>query len=1233
MATDFALRATKVTARSLGQVMATMVVQECHLWLNLAQMADADKVRFLDAPISQAGLFNDTKKTEAIKHILPRRESTKPPAAKPVSARRRGRPPAASTSAPPLPPQTSKESSASVSEERSPLLRGPLQQRHPASRRSDPETGDLEMGEIVLRGTSTSAPPPPGEGRGLVSLLPPLTSGSAVFVPELRHASSDSDSGDSKKSPLRRKVGAALRGPTLRRDTVSPTLSHLPPQGCSSVGMSPPLIPLAHRLGVWLALPSPSRWLIWTVQLGYAIQFARRPPRFRGILFTSVHSDTDASVLHAEITVLLAKDAIELVPPAEMKLGFYSPYFIIPKKNDVSSVCLRELGISVQSPPLRTSPVSLRIYQTCGGCPRPALGAGHPNPQIYRRLADNSSLARSVVQAQGSGASASQSFGASGQLGEEQALPCAEHLFSQDGAGLGQHDGTSHGRACAVGARLSEVVQTQHSGPSKDFSEAPGAYGSCSCAHAARLASYETASALAPWPSSEMGMALRHIRHLFSPWSDLAFLRAGVPLGQVRRHVIVNMDASGTGWGAVCNGQAASGSWTGPRLQWHINCLELLAVFLALRRFRLMLHGEHVLVRTDNMATVAYINHQGGLRSRRMLQLARHLLWSLKWLKSLSAVHIPGGAEPCSRCALMPAYSPWGMETPPPGGPADLEPIRGSSDRSVCLPGIRPLPVILFPDRGSPRHGCPGTQLALGTHQVRLSPSEPPCTDLVQDPGRRGAGLAGCALLAHPDLVPRTYAPRDSPSLEDWAPSGTRSPICGTFTFGFWTGRGRPLRPSPGQKLEWRLSSSTLKVYVPAIATYHDVVDGLPLGGHHLIVRFLRGARRLNPPRLGLLCPVRALRIYVDRTRSFRRSEQLFVCFGGLQKGNVVSKQRLAHWVVDAITLVYQCQGEPCPLGVRAHSIRSVASSWALAHGASLVDICRAVGWATPNTFTRFYNLRIEPFELGGVVRYCSGSGFPSPPPDRCASSYGIPVGPLLLAPRALGRLRIERERRRYVPLATTLNYAGDASSLAPQQGPERGVARRHLIYPYVRGVWRGMQIPLANFHWNFFLKIGGDWAPKGDPKYISIDVTSPFPPSGDLPYLPYRQAVPGCDQRWTAAGTIVTKKTIVNTLLREGLKSCSARKVSLLKKGPSENTIPIIKHAGGNIMLWGCFSAKVTGQLHRIKGTKDTAKATKEWLKKQHIKIPIGSSAQILNTSVWGSNQRRQERENTNKK
>ncbi len=114
-----------------------------------------------------------------------------------------------------------------------------------------------------------------------------------------------------------------------------------------------------------------------------------------------------------------------------------------------------------------------------------------------------------------------------------------------------------------------------------------------------------------------------------------------------------------------------------------------------------------------------------------------------------------------------------------------------------------------------------------------------------------------------------------------------------------------------------------------------------------------------DPP-LALLCPVCALRQYVDRTQSFRTSEKLFVCYGGQQKGKAVSKQRMAHWIVDAITLTYEAQGAPCLLRLSAHSTRGVASSWVLACGASLADICRAAGWMSPNTFARFYSLRVE---------------------------------------------------------------------------------------------------------------------------------------------------------------------------------------------------------------------------------------------------------------------------------
>lgn len=113
-------------------------------------------------------------------------------------------------------------------------------------------------------------------------------------------------------------------------------------------------------------------------------------------------------------------------------------------------------------------------------------------------------------------------------------------------------------------------------------------------------------------------------------------------------------EASATSWGHTYNGHAVSGVWTGPQLHWHINCLELLAVRLDLSRLRQRIRGRDVLVCTDNTATVAYINRQGGLR---MSQLASHLLlWSQMHLRSLCAIHFPGvfnqAADKLSRAAL-----------------------------------------------------------------------------------------------------------------------------------------------------------------------------------------------------------------------------------------------------------------------------------------------------------------------------------------------------------------------------------------------------------------------------------------------------------------------------------------------------------------------------------------------------------------------------------------------------
>ncbi|XP_034065716.1 uncharacterized protein LOC117542252, partial [Gymnodraco acuticeps] len=109
-----------------------------------------------------------------------------------------------------------------------------------------------------------------------------------------------------------------------------------------------------------------------------------------------------------------------------------------------------------------------------------------------------------------------------------------------------------------------------------------------------------------------------------------------------------------------------------------------------------------------------------------------------------------------------------------------------------------------------------------------------------------------------------------------------------------------------------------------------------------------------------LLCPVCALRIYMDRSKEFCCNDQLFISGANPQKGKPVTRQRLSHWIVEAIALAYTSQGLQAPTGLRAHSTRGLATSWALFKGVSIQDICAAASWSSPLTFVRFYRLDVS---------------------------------------------------------------------------------------------------------------------------------------------------------------------------------------------------------------------------------------------------------------------------------
>ncbi|ROL42307.1 hypothetical protein DPX16_8186 [Anabarilius grahami] len=114
-ATDLALRATKAATQAIGRSMASLVVLERHLWLNLTEIKDQDKTAFLDAPVSPSGLFGPAvegfterftaaqKSSQAMRHFLPKRSSSAsaPSRPRPAPAQQTKPAPSASQAAPP----------------------------------------------------------------------------------------------------------------------------------------------------------------------------------------------------------------------------------------------------------------------------------------------------------------------------------------------------------------------------------------------------------------------------------------------------------------------------------------------------------------------------------------------------------------------------------------------------------------------------------------------------------------------------------------------------------------------------------------------------------------------------------------------------------------------------------------------------------------------------------------------------------------------------------------------------------------------------------------------------------------------------------------------------------------------------------------------------------------------------------------------------------------------------
>ena len=140
---------------------------------------------------------------------------------------------------------------------------------------------------------------------------------------------------------------------------------------------------------------------------------------------------------------------------------------------------------------------------------------------------------------------------------------------------------------------------------------------------------------LLPFPKP-LGPALRR-------WLRPGVLAASIPFRPPPPSWDVFTDASLQGWGVrTASGLSLRGTWSQTLAKCHINILELVAIYIALRRLPIPRH-VHIRIHSDNLTAVNCLNRLGSARLRPLnswVLSILHLVSAREW--AVSVFHIAG---------------------------------------------------------------------------------------------------------------------------------------------------------------------------------------------------------------------------------------------------------------------------------------------------------------------------------------------------------------------------------------------------------------------------------------------------------------------------------------------------------------------------------------------------------------------------------------------------------------